>query len=450
MTESYRHLRWERTGRTFEVLDDLSQPIPNKFAFSTRVGEKNVDLGSSTFSPYVLDGANLKYGDSQCEFSDGWQTIKHLGQILVSKSRLFIQRDISGVWTDVPHGVPTRNVAHDYPIEGKCTAYLDFPDIQGYAQGARLQVGIEAGGGDQQIYGFRLRSPVAGKFRLEWVLEIPENVDLSWIETPTSKIDTTPIRIGGRIGKTEIRWGVDEAPFRSATIEPDGAGGRILHLFLGPYDIAKMEWLLIYPDTFGPSAIAANADDASQSTTSFYQSGADSDGNYMIRETGGEDWHAGHRWDNVTIPNSATISSAVISLLTKYRTSTTWPKSVTWYGSDEDDAGAFADSASGPRNRTKTTAYVTQTFSSAPTDEARFNTPNLSAIVSEIVSRGSWASGNALILLSQEVADANSAKLQVQDYGRSAGDAASITIIYSAGGASIVPLLLHQYRARRQ
>jgi len=261
MPETLRHKRWERTGRTFEVLDDLGQAIPNKFALTTRIGEHNVDLGDGTFAPYVLDGATLRHGDSECEFADGWQTIKRLGQTLVSKSRLYIQRDIAGVWTDVPHGVPTRNVAHDYPKAGKCTAYLDFPDIQGYAQGARLQVGIEVGGSGKEIFGFRMRSPVAGSFRLEWVLEIPEDVDLSWIKVPTSRTDPTPIRIGGRIGQTEIRWSNAEAPFRSAIVEPDGLGGRILHLFLGPYTLSAQQWLTVYPDTLNAGEISANYND---------------------------------------------------------------------------------------------------------------------------------------------------------------------------------------------
>ena len=280
MPETIRHKRHERYGRTFEHLDELGQVIPNKYTVSTKIGQKNADAGDGTFAPYILNGAILKHGDSQCDFADGWQTIKHLGQAIISRSRLFIQRDVAGVWTDVPHGIPTRNVVHDYPKEGKCTAYLDFPDIQGYAQGARFQVGVEVGGNDRQTHGFRMRSPIAGSFRLEWVLDIPEDVDLEWITTKTSRTDPTPIRIGGRIGKAEIRWSVAEAPFRSATVESDGAGGRILHILLGPYTLAAQEWLTVYPDTIAP-ALGADADDGYESGGSWDVGGIWDQYNYV-------------------------------------------------------------------------------------------------------------------------------------------------------------------------
>jgi hypothetical protein len=260
-----QHLEWTRHGRRYHHQDEGK---PNTFTLTTAIGQVNVDVAGdgSSFAPYVLNGASLRSGDSECVFSDGWQEIKRLGQTLVSKSRLYVQRDIAGTWTDVPHGVPTRNVAHDYPTEGKCTAYLDFPDIQGYAAGARLQVGVEVGGGDRQIYGFRFRSPVAGTFRLEWVLEIPEEADLAWIEEPTSRTDRTLIRVGGRIGSTTIRWSRAEVPFRSATVEPV-AGGRILHMFLGPYTVAAQEWLTIYPDTMAPALSNTNEDGENTAST---------------------------------------------------------------------------------------------------------------------------------------------------------------------------------------
>jgi hypothetical protein len=256
-----QHLAWTRHGRQYHHADEGK---PNTFTITTTIGQVNVDVhgDGSEYSPYVLDGARLRHGDGECEFADGFQTIRRLGQALVSRSRLYVQRLVGGAWTDVPHGIPTRNVAHDYPREGRCTAYLEFDQIQGYAAGARLQVGIEVGGGDRQRYGFRFRSPVAGTFRLEWVLEIPEDVDLVWITEPVDRHDPGQgiIRVGGRIGQTAIRWSRAEAPYRAATIESDGAGGRILRVLLGPYTVAAMEWLAIYPDTV-TGAESEHADD---------------------------------------------------------------------------------------------------------------------------------------------------------------------------------------------
>ena len=246
-----QHLEWTRYGRKYTHADEGK---PNTFTVTADLGEVNVDVAGDgqTFAPYVLDGTRLRHGDSECDFQEEWQTLRCLGQTLVSRSRLYVQRDVGGVWTDVPHGIPTRNVAQDYPREGRCTAYLDFPDLQGYAAGARLQVGVEVGGSDQQIYGFRFRSPVAGTFRFEWVLDVPTDAVLE--ELPN----------GVRIGPMQIRWTSAEAAKRSATAESDGQGGRILRLVLGPYPAAAMEWVTIYPDTWGPTTLVADEDDGTR------------------------------------------------------------------------------------------------------------------------------------------------------------------------------------------
>lgn len=240
-----QHLAWTRHG---EISQDETRPWLRCERIAC--GDVNVDVNGdgATFAPYVVESGRVRHGDSECAFADGWQTIKRLGQTLISQSRLYVQRDVEGVWTDVSHGIPTRNVQQEYPRPGRCTAYLDFPDIQGYAQGARLQVGVEVGGNDAQTYGFRFRSPVAGTFRLEWVLEVPADLDLAWIDGPTSKTDPTPIHLGGRIGPLSVRWTRRESSRRTVTVENLGAGGRILHIILGPYTVTAQEWLIIYPD----------------------------------------------------------------------------------------------------------------------------------------------------------------------------------------------------------
>ena len=262
-----QHLEWTRYGRKYTHADEGK---PNTFTVTADLGEVNVDVAGDgqTFAPYVLDGTRLRHGDSECDFQEEWQTLRCLGQTLVSRSRLYVQRDVGGVWTDVPHGIPTRNVAQDYPREGRCTAYLDFPDLQGYAAGARLQVGVEVGGSDQQIYGFRFRSPVAGTFRFEWVLDVPAGPDLEW---PTN---------GVRVGPMQIRWTPAEAAKRSATIESDGQGGRVLRIVLGPYTAAAMEWVTIYPDTWGPTSIAADADDGTKDGASWSYMGTVNENTY--------------------------------------------------------------------------------------------------------------------------------------------------------------------------
>ena len=79
-----RHKKWEKSGRTFEVLDGLGQPIPGKIAYqSVLEQQKNVDLGAGVFVPYVWDGPSqsIRYANLQCEFDiDGFATIREYGR----------------------------------------------------------------------------------------------------------------------------------------------------------------------------------------------------------------------------------------------------------------------------------------------------------------------------------------------------------------------------------
>jgi hypothetical protein len=350
-----QHLEWTLHGRKYHHQDEGK---PNTFTLTTKIGEVNVDVtgDGSSFAPYVLSGASLRHGDSECVFSDGWQEIKRLGQTLVSKSRLYVQRDIAGTWKDVPHGVPTRNVSHDYPSEGRCTAYLDFPDIQGYAAGARLQVGVEVGGGDRQVYGFRFRSPVAGTFRLEWVLEIPEDVDLAWITEPVDRHDPGQgtIRVGGRIGQTEIRWSRSEAPFRNATVETV-AGGRILHLILGPYTVAAQEWVTIYPDTVTGSG--SGADD-------WQNSGGERAFPARASSLWYGAWANDYEWAGIrfalsgAIPIGATIDSGTLTLRGAGDTAA---GNTTWYVVASSDAPQITTDAARPAWNSGSTATLPNT-----------------------------------------------------------------------------------------
>jgi len=450
MPETLRHKRWERTGRTFEVLDDLGQAIPNKFALTTRIGGRNVDLGDGTFAPYVLAGATLKHGDSECEFADGWQTIKRLGQTLVSKSRLYIQRDIAGVWTDVPHGVPTRNVIHDYPREGKCTAYLDFPDIQGYAQGSRLQVGIEVGGSDKEIFGFRMRSPVAGTFRLEWVLEIPEDVDLSWIESSTSKTDPTIIKIGARIGPVEIRWSNTEALFRGATVESDGLGGRILHLYLGPYTLDAQQWLVVYPDTIGPTSIAADGDDGAiddGSSITLYASGESGGIGYFGEFDPNYYYWAFFRFQLPSaIASGSTITSAKITMVSGGSWQWDADDALKIYAENSSDAAQVASEQAHPTNgsakRTLTTAVQRWPASGGltwPAAGTSIESNTFTSVIQELIDDYSGLAQNAYIQLwiTKDTLQDTAEEVGYADYAHTSYAPASITIVYTVGAATI-------------
>lgn len=102
------------------------------------------------------------------------------------------------------------------------------------------------------------------------------------------------------------------------------------------------------------------------------------------------------RFPNITIPQGATISAAYIQL----RSNSNYPQVVVntiLYGVDEDDAASpssYADAENGPR----TTAYTEWHAMSAWSSGVDYQSPDITAVIQEIVDRGGWASGQALIV----------------------------------------------------
>jgi len=102
------------------------------------------------------------------------------------------------------------------------------------------------------------------------------------------------------------------------------------------------------------------------------------------------------RFDNVTIPNGATITSAKVKL-----TSTTYAhgdlSGFDIHCEDADD-GAQPASAADVTNKTLTTEHVAWTPGVWGSDEAQ-ETPDITDVVKEVVDRVGWASGNHMVVI---------------------------------------------------
>jgi hypothetical protein len=105
------------------------------------------------------------------------------------------------------------------------------------------------------------------------------------------------------------------------------------------------------------------------------------------------------RFTGVTLPPGATITNAWVQFQVDEASTAT--ASLTVAGEAADNAGAFTTTARNISSRSRTTATVGWTPAQWPTLAARAadqQTPNLAAVVQEIVGRPGWASGNALVL----------------------------------------------------
>ncbi|MBW2094206.1 MAG: hypothetical protein JRI80_04890 [Deltaproteobacteria bacterium] len=106
--------------------------------------------------------------------------------------------------------------------------------------------------------------------------------------------------------------------------------------------------------------------------------------------------HSGFiRFSAVTIPQRAIISSASIRFISGWSDSggCAW----TFYGNDVDNAVAPTNHTEAV-NLAKTEASVEWTLS-AWVEGTKYTSPDLSAIIQEIVNRTNWASGNALQII---------------------------------------------------
>ena len=141
--------------------------------------------------------------------------------------------------------------------------------------------------------------------------------------------------------------------------------------------------------------VNASSDDAEEySTTSMYLNSSD-----LELTHDAYDQTIGIRWTGITIPQGAIITAAYIQFGSKEtRNEVT---SLQLRGQAADDAATFTTAHSSVTSRPRTTAMVPWAPVPWNTGEVGANqrTPDLSALIQEIVGRTGWASGHSLVII---------------------------------------------------
>jgi hypothetical protein len=111
----------------------------------------------------------------------------------------------------------------------------------------------------------------------------------------------------------------------------------------------------------------------------------------------GKRWFVGLRFPDVNIPAGATIEVARV----QFQASDTTDAATTLriYGERDVTPATFAETFNNLSARTKTTAYVNWSSVQAWQQDAFYETPNIAAVIQEIVRRPGWVAGNSLVLL---------------------------------------------------
>lgn len=172
--------------------------------------------------------------------------------------------------------------------------------------------------------------------------------------------------------------------------------------------------------------IAANTDDG-------YKDSAWRDFNSIT--TGRSDPNniiTGLRWNNVTIPNTATITSAYLSLY--FSGGSNNDQALRIRGIDEDDTATFS---SDPTGRSTTTAYADVSVPGSTPLDSTWTSADIKSPIQEVISRGGWSSGNDLGIF---IYDNGSTYPHDWDgYNAHPTTAAYIEINYTNASASLSP-----------
>jgi type IV pilus assembly protein PilY1 len=189
--------------------------------------------------------------------------------------------------------------------------------------------------------------------------------------------------------------------------------------------------------------VVASADDADQASD-----GTADITRTPLRETDATGEWNGWRFQNVTIPDGATITSAYLTFY--FAASNLDEPDVTIYGANKgQNAYQFTTGSNNISARTRTTASVEWSNANlgAP---GWFDTPDLSTIVQELIDNYSYASGAGMILVMTSRANAGTRDTSVQSYDGDPDLAAKLHIEYTEdAAASSVPVIMNSYRQRR-
>jgi len=140
----------------------------------------------------------------------------------------------------------------------------------------------------------------------------------------------------------------------------------------------------------------------------------------------GKGYIMGWRFENVSIPKGAVISSAKLQFYCY--SAQTKPITIKYYGENADNAALITTARNDLGNRNKTSSNVVDT----PAPWIRFgwnNSPELAPIVQEIVNQSGWTSGNTLLLMAEDFGSTGYRILSMFDMGASYG--AKLTVAYS-------------------
>jgi hypothetical protein len=147
-------------------------------------------------------------------------------------------------------------------------------------------------------------------------------------------------------------------------------------------------------------------------------------------------WGVGIRFNNVNVPQGATINSATLTITGTYSCGLNGCNS-TIYGVDADDTSTWDGNK--PSDQTQTTASTsfnkTGTFS--PDLSYETWTPSVTSIVQEIVNRGGWVADNSMSFVIEGDSFSKGSGMNLHTFDHASFPEPKLTIDYTAAGRRV-------------
>ncbi len=269
-------------------------------------------------------------------------------------------------------------------------------------------------------------------------------VSVTFEGTDNSQIVVIPVDLNFEGGDDITVYGLSFTDFSDASSADNlelviaGAGG------VTAATDDKTITITITPDI--SISVSQSSDDAEQNTST---------GAVVITSTDlelaydGHDQIVGMRFQNVTIPQGATIDSAYIEFECD---AGTWTGDVYLEirGEDIDNAPTFTTGTSNISLRTYTTASASWTITAQWTVDSKYQSSDISTVVKEIVDRGGWNSGNSMVFKIAAASGTN--KREAEAYNGETAAAPLLVVNYTpaAGGAITISSAANQSFAVNQ
>lgn len=179
--------------------------------------------------------------------------------------------------------------------------------------------------------------------------------------------------------------------------------------------------------------VASGADDwIWDSTTSFDSTAVSANLGNPFSVTGGN--LTGYRWLLTGPASGDTINSAIITFAC--RAGRTDDVNLLYDGCAADSPAAPTTYAQA-NGLARTTAQVTQTWTTDTVTSSNYDTPDLKTIVQEIINRAGWASGNAIILFIRDNASTAGLYQQMSTYDNNGVSAPLLTVTYTPASGGL-------------